>query len=158
MPPRNSRLAADLGWNMKKPPTTSIMRRASVTMPMDVPRPLKSVRWTFFHVKSLASDEVFCAHSRAWCHNACRMVIKHFQNLHDLSVAAWQACRDCSLRAQKSVFCSFGMFVLSRQEWSPRRLQRRGAEGSVRFNSFKRSHSTMSGRSKLSESPRSARD
>ena len=119
--------------NMKKPPTTSIVRRASVTMPMDtetfkelfggLPSAPNLLRATKFSVPIHELDAIMPA---GWS-----------LNLHDLSVAARQACRDCSFRAEKSVFCSFGLFAPSRWEWSPRRLQRHGAESSVWFNSFK---------------------
>ena len=100
--------------NMKKPPTTSIVRRASVTMLMDA---------------------------------------ETFKELDAIVPAAWSPstsktstpCRlqpgkpvEITLLERKKVFFDHsGVFALSRWEWSPCRLQRHGAESSVRFNSFK---------------------
>ena len=124
--------------NMKKPPTTSIVRRASVTMPMDtetfkelfggLPSAPNLLGATKFSVPIHELDAIMPA---GWSLNTFKT------SVHDLSVAARQACRDCSFRVQKSVFCSFGLFALSRWEWSPHRLKRHGAESSVWLNSFK---------------------
>ena len=123
--------------NTKKPPTTSIVRRASVTMPMDaetfkelfggLPSAPNLLRATKFSVPIHELDAIM---PPGWSLNtfktstACRLQPDKPEEI--------------ALRAQKSVFfLSFGVFALSRREWSPRRLQRRGAESSVRFNSFK---------------------
>ena len=80
--------------NMKKPPTTSIVRRASVTMPMDSKtfQELFSGLPSASNLFSLPVHELDMIMPPGWS-------LKYFQNLHDLSVAARQTCRDCSLRA-----------------------------------------------------------
>ena len=121
--------------NMKRPPATSIVRRASVTMPMDaetfrtlfsgLPSAPNLLQATKFSVPIHELDTIMPA---GWSLNT-------FKTSTTCRLQPGKPVEIALLEHKKVFFDHSGCFALPRRGWSARRLQRCGAESSVRFNS-----------------------